>query len=87
MHGRKYRNAARTCTVVFANSTYTADDFAAQVREATDGRGVDVVLEHVGGRVFEQSLSAVEPYQHDPMLPPEFFDMRHAGRSGESQED
>ena len=28
MHGRKYRNAARTCDVVFANSTYTADDFA-----------------------------------------------------------
>ncbi len=29
MHGRKYRNAARTCDVVFANSTFTADDFAA----------------------------------------------------------
>jgi glycosyltransferase involved in cell wall biosynthesis len=28
MHGRKYRNAARTCDVVFANSAYTADDFA-----------------------------------------------------------
>ena len=28
MHGRKYRNAALTCDVVFANSTYTADDFA-----------------------------------------------------------
>ena len=28
MHGRKYRNAARTCNVVFANSTFTADDFA-----------------------------------------------------------
>ena len=28
MHGRKYRNAARTCDVVFANSTFTADDFA-----------------------------------------------------------
>ena len=28
MHGRKYRNAARTCDVVFANSSYTADDFA-----------------------------------------------------------
>lgn len=32
MHGRKYRNAARTCTVVFANSTYTADDFAGTMR-------------------------------------------------------
>src|SRR5206468_6406730 len=28
MHGRKYRNAALTCDVVFANSEYTADDFA-----------------------------------------------------------
>jgi len=36
---------------------------------------------------IEQSLSAVEPQQHDPMLPPEFFDMRHVGRPGGSQED
>ncbi len=28
MHGRKYRNAATTCDVVFANSGFTADDFA-----------------------------------------------------------
>jgi len=28
MHGRKYRNAALTCDVVFANSEYTADDFS-----------------------------------------------------------
>jgi alpha-1,3-rhamnosyl/mannosyltransferase len=28
MHGRKYRNAALTCDVVFANSEFTADDFA-----------------------------------------------------------
>ncbi|MDX6424693.1 MAG: hypothetical protein QOD52_98, partial [Gaiellaceae bacterium] len=28
MHGRKYRNAALTCDVVFANSSFTADDFA-----------------------------------------------------------
>jgi glycosyltransferase involved in cell wall biosynthesis len=28
MHGRKYRNAALTCDVVFANSEYTAEDFA-----------------------------------------------------------
>ena len=32
MHGRKYRNAARTCDVVFANSAFTADDFAADAR-------------------------------------------------------
>jgi glycosyltransferase involved in cell wall biosynthesis len=28
MHGRKYRNAALTCDVVFANSSFTAADFA-----------------------------------------------------------
>jgi glycosyltransferase involved in cell wall biosynthesis len=28
MHKRKYRNAALTCDVVFANSAYTADDFS-----------------------------------------------------------
>jgi glycosyltransferase involved in cell wall biosynthesis len=28
MHGRKYRNAVRTCDVVFANSAFTADDFS-----------------------------------------------------------
>src|SRR5882672_5264129 len=28
MHRRKYRNAALTCDVVFANSEFTADDFA-----------------------------------------------------------
>jgi glycosyltransferase involved in cell wall biosynthesis len=28
MHGRKYRNAALTCDVVFANSAFTAADFA-----------------------------------------------------------
>jgi glycosyltransferase involved in cell wall biosynthesis len=29
MHGRKYRNAAATCGVMFANSGFTADDVAA----------------------------------------------------------
>ncbi|HET7648569.1 MAG TPA: glycosyltransferase family 1 protein [Gaiellaceae bacterium] len=29
MHARKYRNAARTCDVIFANSAFTADDVAA----------------------------------------------------------
>ena len=28
MHGRKYRHAARTCDVVFANSAFTASDFS-----------------------------------------------------------
>lgn len=35
---------------------YRTDDFAAAVREATDGRGADVVLDPVGGDVFARSL-------------------------------
>jgi NADPH:quinone reductase-like Zn-dependent oxidoreductase len=38
---------------------YNEEDLTARVREATDGRGVDVVLEHVGGDVFTRSLDAV----------------------------
>ena len=48
MHGRKYRNAALTCDVVFANSAFTADDFARtldfpreRVLVAHPGIGVD----------------------------------------------
>ena len=32
MHSRKYRNAARTCDVIFAISSYTADDAAETLR-------------------------------------------------------
>lgn len=39
-----------------------ADDLAAAVREANDGRPVDVVLEMTGGRVFDQSLAALAPF-------------------------
>jgi NADPH:quinone reductase-like Zn-dependent oxidoreductase len=38
---------------------YNEEDLTARVLEATDGRGVDVVLEHVGGDVFSRSLDAV----------------------------
>jgi NADPH:quinone reductase-like Zn-dependent oxidoreductase len=38
---------------------YATEDLTARVREETGGRGVDVVLEHVGGSVFERSLAAV----------------------------
>lgn len=38
---------------------YTREDLTAAVLEATDGRGVDLVLEHVGGDVFCRSLAAV----------------------------
>jgi NADPH2:quinone reductase len=38
---------------------YNADDFAEVVNEATDGRGVDVVLDTVGGQVTEQSWRCI----------------------------
>lgn len=38
---------------------YVEEDLTARVREETNGAGVDVVLEHVGGSVFERSLAAV----------------------------
>jgi NADPH2:quinone reductase len=39
----------------------TADDLTAALRDANGGRGVDVVLEMTGGRVFDQSLAALAP--------------------------
>jgi NADPH:quinone reductase len=38
-----------------------ADDMAAALREANDGRRVDVVLDMTGGRVTDQSLAALAP--------------------------
>lgn len=38
---------------------YTTQDFAAECKKLTDRRGVDVVVEHVGGEVFEKSVAAV----------------------------
>jgi NADPH:quinone reductase len=40
---------------------YTTDDFVDVVREVTDGRGVSLVLESVGGDVLSQSLDCVRP--------------------------
>src|SRR3954452_860956 len=37
------------------------DDLTGALREANGGRGVDVVLEMTGGRVFDQSLAALAP--------------------------
>jgi NADPH2:quinone reductase len=37
------------------------DDLKGALREANDGRGVDVVLEMTGGSVFDQSLAALAP--------------------------
>jgi NADPH:quinone reductase-like Zn-dependent oxidoreductase len=42
-----------------ATVNYRTDDLAARVRELTDGRGVDVVMESVGGEVLSGSLAAL----------------------------
>ena len=39
----------------------TTDDLTSALREANDGKGVDVVLEMTGGPVFDQSLAALAP--------------------------
>jgi NADPH:quinone reductase-like Zn-dependent oxidoreductase len=38
---------------------YTRDDFVREVRRITDGKGVEVVFDHVGGSTFEQSLRCI----------------------------
>jgi NADPH2:quinone reductase len=38
---------------------YVANDLVAEVRAATDGRGVDLVVDPVGGRVLEASIAAL----------------------------
>lgn len=38
---------------------YAREDFVAEVKRLTDKRGVDLVLDHVGGETFEKSIAAV----------------------------
>jgi len=38
---------------------YTRENFARVVREVTEGKGVEVVLDHVGGKTFEDSFKAL----------------------------
>jgi NADPH2:quinone reductase len=40
---------------------YTEQDFAAEVSQLTDGRGVDVVYDSVGKTTFEKSLASLRP--------------------------
>ena len=42
-----------------ATVNYNEEDLATRVREITDGRGVDVVMESVGGEVLARSLAAL----------------------------
>ncbi len=41
---------------------YTKEDVAVKVREATNGKGADIILDGVGGEVFEQSLRCLAPF-------------------------
>ena len=41
---------------------YTKADWPAEVKTATGGRGVDIVLEMTGGKVFEQSIECLAPF-------------------------
>ncbi|MEU6714067.1 NADPH:quinone oxidoreductase family protein [Nonomuraea sp. NPDC046802] len=41
---------------------YSRDDWADQVREATGGRGVDVVLDSVGGGVLRRGIDLLAPF-------------------------
>ncbi|MEZ6101763.1 MAG: NAD(P)H-quinone oxidoreductase [Pirellulaceae bacterium] len=38
---------------------YRRDDFLTQVKRVTDNRGVDVVLDHIGGTYFEKNLESL----------------------------
>src|SRR5437867_5283194 len=40
---------------------YRTEDFAARARELTGGRGVNVILDHIGGRYLTANLAALVP--------------------------
>jgi glycosyltransferase involved in cell wall biosynthesis len=71
MHGRKYRNAAHTCDVVYANSSFTADDFAAtlgfprdHILVASPGVGADFVADGARadlGAPYLLTVATLEP--------------------------
>lgn len=45
-----------------ASVDYTKPDWVQQVRDLTNGRGVDVVLETAGGKMVDQALQALAPF-------------------------
>ena len=71
MHGAKYRNAARTCDVIFCNSRYTADDVrtglgvgAERLRVAPPGLRPGLSTEGPSrdlGRPYVLSVATLEP--------------------------
>ena len=91
MHGRKYRNAARTCDVVFANSAFTADDFAAtlgfprdRVLVASPGVGADFTVEGEAanlGAPYLLTVATLEPRKNLGMLVDAFALLADTGLS------
>ncbi len=69
---------------------YTQNDFVFEVRRATAGHGVDVVLEMIGGDVYRKSLEVLAPggrlfsiggaFGAIPETPPQLSDGRQATR-------
>ncbi len=52
----------KTCEALGAQAiNYKQDDFVAVVKEATQGRGVDVILDMVGGDYVPREISALAP--------------------------
>ena len=53
----------RRCLELAATAAidYRTEDFAARARELTGGRGVDVILDHIGGRYLAANLAALAP--------------------------
>ena len=79
MHSRKYANAARTCSVIFANSAFTADDTAGTLEFPRER----IVVAHPGiGEEFTlegppAGARAVPAHRRDARAAQE---PRHAGR-------
>lgn len=53
----------RRCVALGAAAAidYHAEDFAARARELTGGRGVDVILDHIGARYLTANVAALAP--------------------------
>ena len=60
---------------------YRTDDFVAAVRDWTDGEGVDVVLDSVGGETFLRSIDAMRLYGRLITLLATPIDTQHANKA------
>lgn len=57
---RKLEVAEQVGADVLVN--HRREDLVAAARQATDGRGVDMVLDHVGPALFQQSIFSIRPH-------------------------